>query len=62
LLLYVLLQQSSIRDIESRIGLSKTNSYVFHQGKWIDIRNLSHFLSEPVGLKIIFDANSVEKK
>ncbi len=62
LLLYVLLQQSSIRDIESRIGLSKTNSYVFHQGKWIDIRNLSHFLSEPVGLKIIFDANSAEKK
>ena len=62
LLLYTLLQHSAINDTESIIGLSINDSYVVHQGKWIDLKNLSLLFSEPVDLKILFNASSSDKK
>ncbi len=58
LLLYTLLQHSPISDTESVIGLSNENSFVSHQGKWIDLENLSLLSAEPLELKILFNATS----
>lgn len=62
LLLYTLLQHSPIGDTESMIGLSNEDSFVVHQGKWIDLINLSLLFREPLGLKILLNASSSEKK
>lgn len=58
LLLYTLLQHSPIGDTESAIGLSNENSYVSHQGKWMDLENLSLLSAEPSELKISFNARA----
>jgi hypothetical protein len=62
LLLYTLLQHSPIGDADSVIGLSNENSFVSHQGKWIDLENLSLLSAEPLELKMLFNANHSEKK
>lgn len=62
LLLYTLLWHSPISDTENIIGLSDDNSFVFHQGKWINVSNLSLLSAEPSGLKISFNANYSENK
>jgi hypothetical protein len=62
LLLYTLLQHSPIGDAESVIALSNENSFVSHQGKWIDLESLSLLSAEPSGLKISFNASHSEKK
>ncbi|MBA3631892.1 MAG: hypothetical protein H0W58_03625 [Acidobacteria bacterium] len=58
LLLYTLLQHSSIVDAESVIGLSNENSFVSHQGKWINLENLSLLSAAPLKLKILFNARA----
>jgi len=62
LLLYTLLQHSPISDTESVIGLSIEDSYFSHQGKWIDLKNLSLLFSEPADLKVLFNAGFSKKK
>lgn len=61
LLLYTLLQHSSIGDAESILGLSNENSFVSHRDKWIDLENLSVLSDEPSELKILFDASPFER-
>ena len=58
LLLYTLLQHSSIGDTESAVGLSNENSFVSHQGKRIDLEDLSLLSAKPLELKILFDSRA----
>jgi len=61
-LLYTLLQHSPISDAESLIGLSNENSFVFHNGEWIDVESLSLLSAGPPELKLLFNANHSEMK
>jgi len=61
LLLYTLLQNSTVRDSNDVIGLSNDNSYVFHKGKWIDLNSLLVLANKPSELRIIFNAEYVER-
>lgn len=54
LLLYTLLAQSPVRDIESVIGLSDQGSFVRHNGTWIDAMALTTLAAEPPGLTYWF--------
>lgn len=59
LLLYTLLQNSSIGDAESVIGLTDASSFVLYEGKWIDLEALSISSTEPLGLRVLFNTDEV---
>jgi len=56
LLLYTLLRHSPAHDPESRIGFSPEQSFVRHEGRWIDADTLEAS-SSPLDLKAEFTAN-----
>jgi hypothetical protein len=61
-LLYTLLHHSAIGVAESVIGLSDESSFVSYEGKWIDLKPLSISSAEPLGLRVLFNANEVKIK
>jgi hypothetical protein len=62
LLLDTLLHHSAIGVAESVIGLSDESSFVSYEGKWIDLKPLSISSAEPLGLRVLFNANEVKIK
>jgi len=61
LLLFTLLQHSSICDPEMAIGFSKDNSYIYCNRKWIETNTLSILSTEPQELKMIFNKDKFSK-
>lgn len=55
LLLFTLLQQSTISDPEMTIGFSENNSYAYYNREWIELNTLSKFSVEPKGLRMVFN-------
>ena len=61
LLLYTLIQQSSLANDDNMIGLSSDKSFVRNAGKWIDAGDLSVLVGEPSELRIRFNAQIVQR-
>lgn len=61
LLLFTLLQHSSICDPEMAIGFSDDTSYVYYDRKWIELNILSESAVEPKGLKMVFNKAHSQK-
>lgn len=60
LLLYTLLQHSSLRDVGDLIGLSKGQSFVHHRGQWINVNDLTTQSDRPSDLVVTFNSSSTE--
>ena len=61
LLLFTLLQHSSIKDQDALIGLSDSNSFVLYRGRWIDINELVLLDTEPAKLRFTFNDRRVDR-
>lgn len=59
LLLFMLLQHSSIPDPTTAIGFSEDNSYVYYNQKWIDVSTLSTLSNEPYALRLVFNKDKI---
>jgi|DewCreStandDraft_1066081.scaffolds.fasta_scaffold12017_2 hypothetical protein len=57
LLLYTLLEHSSIRRNDTAIAFSDDRSYVYYDGKWIEVSSFDSSFAEPKGLWLIFNKN-----
>lgn len=55
LLLFTLLQHSSISDPKMTIGFLEDNSYVYYSQKWIEASTFSISSNEPYGLRLVFN-------
>jgi hypothetical protein len=62
LLLFTLLAQSRLADPTSVIGFSEHNSYVRHDGRWIECRTLSHASSAPRRLTHLFNGSGSSRR
>lgn len=62
LLLFTLLQHSSICNPEMVIGFSEDGSYVYYDRKWIELNTLSKFSVEPKGLRMVFNKDKFLKR
>ncbi|MBI2472420.1 MAG: hypothetical protein HYV59_14460, partial [Planctomycetes bacterium] len=62
LLLFTLLQQSTISDPEMAIESSENNSYVYYNREWIESNTLSKFPVEPKGLRMVFNKDKFLKR
>ncbi|MDQ3181281.1 MAG: hypothetical protein M3Q33_12245 [Acidobacteriota bacterium] len=62
LLLYALLQNSTLADADDLLGLSDEQSFVRHRGEWINVNDLTIQSAEPSELKITFNSHDAVKK